>query len=317
MTTTSRPASPSRIRLTAPLAPPPDLSGRRAVVTGGTSGLGLVTTRTLASWGAAVIVGARDVERAAHVRQRLLHDLGLSDDRVTVAHLDLLDLDSVDRFGRVAAAASVDLLVLNAASSSVAFQTSREGVESQFATNHLGHFALTGQLLDQLEAGQDPRVVTVSSALYTRGALDLDRLGDAVGYSPGRGYIRAKLANTMFAVELERRLRRAKSGTRSFAAHPGMARTPLHGTYPSATTRAVTALLARAIGREPEPADVGILAAAAAATVTPDLFWGPVGSKTRPDVEGVPFAPAATDESAAIALWNASMALTRRRYLED
>jgi NAD(P)-dependent dehydrogenase (short-subunit alcohol dehydrogenase family) len=316
MTTTSRPASPSRTRLTTPLSQP-DLSGRRAVVTGGTSGLGLVTTRAFAAWGASVVVGARDVERATEVRRRLLDDLGLSADRVTVARLDLFDLDSVDRFGRVAGAAPVDLLVLNAASSSVPFRTSREGVESQFATNHLGHFALAGQLLDQLEAGADARVVTVSSALYTRGSLDLDRLGDAAGYSPGRGYLRAKLANTMFAAELERRLRRAESSIRSFAAHPGMARTPLHGTYPSATTRAVTALLARAIGREPEPADAGILAAATAANVTPDLFWGPVGSRTRPDVEGVPFAPVATDARAAVALWNASMALTGRRYLEE
>ncbi|MFK4837050.1 SDR family NAD(P)-dependent oxidoreductase [Microbacterium sp. ZW T2_14] len=316
MTTTSRPASPSRTRLATPLTPPPDLTGRRAVVTGGTSGLGLVTARSFASWGAAVVVGARDVERAGAVRRRLLDDLGLSDDRVTVAPLDLLDLDSVDRFARVAAAAPVDLLVLNAATSSVPFRTSREGIESQFATNHLGHFALTGHLLDQLEAGRDARVVTVSSALYTRGALDLDHLRDAAGYSPGRGYLRAKLANTMFAVDLERRLRRAGSGIRSYAAHPGMARTPLHGTYPSATTRAVTALLARAIGREPEPADAGILTAATG-TVTPDLFWGPVGSKTRPDIEGVPFAPVATDERAADRLWNASMALSTRRYLAD
>jgi NAD(P)-dependent dehydrogenase (short-subunit alcohol dehydrogenase family) len=305
----------TRSTLVSPLASAPDLTGLRAVVTGGTGGIGLATTRALASRGATVIVGVRDLVRAGHVRQQLLADLALPQDRVQLAALDLIDPDSVRGFAATAGAAALDLLVLNAGISSVPFRQDRNGIESQFATNHLGHFALTGLLLPVLENADAARVVTVSSALYTSGRLTLGRLSDAGGYSPGRAYNDSKLANAIFAVELGRRLAAAGSGVRSFAAHPGMARTPLHSSYPSAVTRAITGLLARVIGREPDAAAVGILAAALSAEAEPQLFWGPTGAKTRPDAVGVPFVPRATDPADAAALWDASMRLTGVSYL--
>jgi NAD(P)-dependent dehydrogenase (short-subunit alcohol dehydrogenase family) len=303
------------VRLTHPLPADLDLTGRRAVVTGGGSGLGLVTVRTLARLGATVLVGVRDVDRA----QRALADSATPTDRVQVARLDLLDLDSVRAFGTDAGASALDLLVLNAGISSVPLRHDRNGVESQFATNHLGHFALTGHLLDALDGGTDPRVVTVSSALYTRARLDLtdlSDLSDSRHYSPGRAYNRSKLANVLFAVELQQRLEDAGSPVRSFAAHPGMARTPLHTTYPSAVTRAVTALVARAVGREPEPAAVGVLAAALSPDVSTDRFWGPTGSRSAPDALGVPFAPVVADRARRVALWETSARLTDLRALD-
>ena len=145
------------VRLHHPLPSGLDLTGRRAVVTGGASGLGLVTARTLARLGATVLVGARDVARAQQALQQVATDDEIPADRVQVAPLDLLDLDSVRSFrgrrGRVA----LDLLVLNAASSSGPLRHDRNGIESQFATNHLGHFALTGHLLAALQGGTDPR----------------------------------------------------------------------------------------------------------------------------------------------------------------
>ena len=302
-------------RLADPLASAPDLSGRRAVVTGGGSGLGVATVRELARLGATVVIGARDVARVEQTR-RLLLAQGLPADRIELAHLDLLDPDSVRTFAAGVGGAALDVLVLNAGISSVPFRLDRRGVESQLATNHLGHFGLTGHLLDALAAGTDPRVVTVSSALYTKASLDLDALSDERGYSPGRAYNRSKLANVLFAVELERRLRDSGSPVRSFAAHPGMARTPLHSTYPSAITRAVTAVLARGIGREPGPAGVGVLAAAVSPEVSPDWFWGPVGSRSAPDVRGVPFAAIATDQALRTALWETSERLTGVRFLD-
>ena len=303
------------VRLTNPLSGAPDLRGRRAVVTGGASGLGLVTARALATRGARVLLGVRDVEKGERARRRLLEEDALPDDRVEVARLDLIDLDSVGAFAASAAAHPLDLLVLNAGISSVPWRTGPGGVESQFATNHLGHFALTGHLLDALTRGSDARVVTVSSALYTGARLDVATLTDPAGYSPGRAYSRSKLATTIFAVELGRRLDAAGSPVRSLAAHPGMARTPLHSTYPSALTRLATTLVAAAIGRDPGPADVAVLAAAISPEVTPDLFWGPVGSRTRPDVAGVPFAPVATDRRAGSQLWDASQRLTGTGFL--
>ncbi|WP_211718098.1 SDR family NAD(P)-dependent oxidoreductase [Nocardiopsis sp. MG754419] len=298
-----------RVRLAAPLSDLADLTGRTAVVTGGGGGLGLATARGLARRGADVLLGVRDTERGERVRRHLIEEHRLRDAQVTVAHLDLLDLDSVRRFA-AEVRRPLDLLVLNAGISSVPLRLSPQGVESQFATNHLGHFALTGHLLTALEEGTDPRVVTVSSALYKGAVLDVDDLAGAHGHSPGRSYGRSKLANTLFALELERRLRATDSPIRSFAAHPGLARTPMHTTYPSHMTRLATRAIAAVIGRDPEPAAAPVLAAAASHRVHPGLFWGPVGSRSHPDVLGVAFVPPATDTSAAARLWTTSTRLT-------
>ncbi|MBF4575478.1 SDR family NAD(P)-dependent oxidoreductase [Frondihabitans sp. VKM Ac-2883] len=306
---------PTRTRLANPLASTPDLTGRRAVVTGGSSGLGLVTTRALLRRGAEVVIGARDTSRAEDARDRLVAELNLPAGRVTVARLDLIDPHSVREFAKTVGDAALDLLVLNAGISSVPLRHDHAGIESQFATNHLGHFALTGHLLPALDGGTASRIVTVSSSLYTGGKLDLDDLSDSATYSPGRAYSRSKLANVIFAVELQRRLAAQGSTTRSFAAHPGMARTPLHATYPSATTRVLTSAVARVIGRDPEPADIGVLTAALNPEATPALFWGPVGSKTAPDALGLPFAAAASNSAPAAALWSKSEQLSDIRIL--
>lgn len=305
----------TRIRLTDPLATAPDLTGRHAIVTGGTSGLGLATTRLLALRGSTVLIGARDVERAEAVRVRLIEENRLPAERITVAALDLIDPDSIHQFALGAADRPVDLLVLNAGISSVPLRHDHAGTESQFATNHLGHFALTGLLLPALTQGTGARVVAVSSALYKGATLNLDDLASTHRYSPGRAYSRSKLANTIFAIELNRRLAASGSPIRSFAAHPGMARTPLHATYPSAATRILTGAIARAIGREPDPANIGVLTAALNSKADPHLFWGPAGSKTAPDALGEPFRPIATDLSTATALWNTSERLTGIRFL--
>lgn len=157
---------PGRVRIAAPLSHLPDLSGRTAVVTGGASGLGLATARALAQQGADVLLGVRDTDRGEQVRRRLVQENHLRSDQVTTAHLDLLDLKSVHRFAAEATRHPLDVLVLNAGISSVPLRLGPQGVESQLATNHLGHFALTGHLLAALEQGKDPRVLTVSSALY-------------------------------------------------------------------------------------------------------------------------------------------------------
>jgi NAD(P)-dependent dehydrogenase (short-subunit alcohol dehydrogenase family) len=306
---------PTRTRLTNPLSQLPSLAGRRAIVTGGASGLGLVTTRTLALRGADVVIGARDTRKAEAVRHRFAAERGDAAGRITVAPLDLIDPDSVFQFASKAGQAPVDLLVLNAGISSVPLRHDHAGIESQFATNHLGHFALTAHLLPALKQSAHARVVTVSSALYAGATLDLDDLASSDRYSPGRAYSRSKLANVLFAVELHRRLLAIGSPVSSFAAHPGMARTPLHATYPSAATRVLTRVVAGVIGREPEPADIGVLAATLHPDARPELFWGPAGSRTTPYAQGEKFRTNATDPAAAVALWEISERLTETRML--
>lgn len=309
MTARTRP-----VRVRNPLAPLTDLSGRRAVVTGGYSGIGLAVTRFLAERGASVVIGVRDPQRGEHVRAELTAATGIPSARIEVQRLDLMDFDSVAEFAE-ARSAPLDLLILNAGASGGVWRTDRNGIESQFATNHLGHFALTGHLLPALARGNDPRVVTVSSVLYRSASLELDRLTDPRAYSAGRAYNRSKLANAVFAVDLGRRLAGSGSPVRSFAAHPGMARTPMHATYPSPVVRTVTQALATAIGREPEPAAVAVLAAALSPAVTPDRFWGPAGSRTDPDAMGVEFATKATDRASGDQLWAFSSDATGVRYL--
>jgi NAD(P)-dependent dehydrogenase (short-subunit alcohol dehydrogenase family) len=205
--------------------------------------------------------------------------------------------------------------VLNAGISSVPLRHDHAGIESQFATNHLGHFALVGHLFSALELSPNARVVTVSSAVYSGAKLDLENISRSDRYSPGRAYSRSKLANVIFAIELNRRMVASASTIRSLAAHPGMARTPLHATYPSVATRIATKAVARVIGRDPEPADIGVLTAALDPRANPGLFWGPTGSKTHPDVLGEPFKAVATDYRATSTLWSTSERLTGIRIL--
>jgi NAD(P)-dependent dehydrogenase (short-subunit alcohol dehydrogenase family) len=307
--------SSHRVRLTNPLTKSQDLRGKRAVVTGGAGGLGLVTVRALAVRGATVVIGARNTAGGERARARLLAEHELPEDRIHVAPLDLIDPESVARFAGEAGAAPVDALVLNAGISSVPLSHDHNGIESQFATNHLGHFALTGLLIPALNASPSARVVTVSSNLYSSATLNLDDLSDATGYSPGRAYSRSKFANVIFGIELDRRLRASGSAVRSYVAHPGMARTPLHATYPTAAMRVLTSVAARLIGRDPEPADVGVLTAVLSSDATPDLMWGPVGSKKRPDALGAPFTPEAIDEGIGAQLWATSERWTGVTYL--
>ena len=296
----------------------PDLTGRTAVVTGASSGLGLVLARELAGHGATVLMAVRDREKGRRVRRELLS--GNSEGVFEVWALDLSDLDSVRRFaedlredGR-----PIDVLVNNAGISNVPVRRlSPQGHESQFATNHLGHFALTGLLLDSLGRGEEPRVVTVSSGFYRlpRKGLDFGNLQGERRYSPFWAYVYSKLANALFGVELERRLRQVGSPVRSLVAHPGVAETPLQRSANSPierlTAKAVNLLLARSA----EQGALPIFYAAVAPHATPGLFIGPTGPKQRTKVAQDGFVGPGTDARAAERLWDASEDLTGVRYL--
>jgi NAD(P)-dependent dehydrogenase (short-subunit alcohol dehydrogenase family) len=280
----------------------PDQSGRVAVVTGANSGLGLITARELARAGARVVIACRDVDRGRAAAAHMPGD-------VEVAPLDLADLGSVRALA--AGIEELDLLVNNAGVMAPPRAETAEGFELQFGTNHLGHFALTGLLLGAMEGRDDARVVTLSSTAHRIGRIDFDDLQSERRYRRWGAYGQSKLANLLFAFELERRLRAADSTVKSLAAHPGYAATNLQFAGPPLHERIVMAISNRVLAQS---ADMGALPQLYAAT-EPDLpggvFVGPNGpGEQRGHPAIVSPRGTALDAETAARLWAISEELT-------
>ena len=191
-----------------------DLSGRNVVITGGHVGLGLETTRALSEAGASVTVGSRDPDRAAPALAGI--------DRVEVVRLDLLDPPSIDAFAAryLESGRPLHVLLNNAGIMGGPLVRDARGYESQFATNHLGHFQLTLGLLPALRAAGGARVVNLTSGGHRLSDVRWDDPHFATGYEPMLGYGQSKTANVLFAVDLDRRW--AADGIRGYAVHPGV-----------------------------------------------------------------------------------------------
>jgi NAD(P)-dependent dehydrogenase (short-subunit alcohol dehydrogenase family) len=255
------------------------------------------------------VLAVRDVDKGARVRRDLLADLPGAD--LDVQRLDLGDLDSVRDFADrlLADGRPVDVLLNNAGIGGGARALSPQGHERVFATNHLGHFALTGLLLPRLAAGTDPRVVTVSSGLYPLGRIEFADLTGATRYSQTRAYINSKLANALFGLELERRMRAAGSPVRSLLAHPGVARTAMPTSAPSVATRAVGRLVGALRGRSAEAGAAPLVHAVVADLPGGTMVGpGPRRGPFRPEVEAI--RGPADDRDLARRLWDVSAELT-------
>ncbi|MDD1476983.1 SDR family NAD(P)-dependent oxidoreductase [Arthrobacter sp. H16F315] len=218
-----------------------DLHGKTAIVTGGYSGLGLETVRALASAGAAVTVPARRPEHAREVLAEAAIPSGTDAGQVSVAALDLAEQSSVKDFAAMFLAAgqaagadggirSLDILINNAAIMASPERRVGPGWESQFATNHLGHFALTNLLWPALAAAPGARVVSLSSTGHKLSPIRFDDVNFESGYDKWRAYGQAKTANSLFAVQLDSLGR--DSGVRAFAVHPGGIMTELQRHLP-------------------------------------------------------------------------------------
>jgi NAD(P)-dependent dehydrogenase (short-subunit alcohol dehydrogenase family) len=196
--------------------PLPDLSGRTAVVTGANSGIGRATTRALAAAGAHVVLAVRDLDKGRGAAAAIAGD-------TEVRQLDLASLASIHSFA-AGWRGPIDLLINNAGVMVPPLSRTAEGFELQFGTNHLGHFALTNLLLEQVTG----RVVTVSSTGHRMGRIDFDDLNwERKPYEAWRAYGQSKLANLLFTAELQRRLNLVGSTVLAMAAHPGYAATNL------------------------------------------------------------------------------------------
>jgi NAD(P)-dependent dehydrogenase (short-subunit alcohol dehydrogenase family) len=289
----------------------PDQNGRVAIVTGANSGLGLVTARELARAGARVVMACRNEDKGREaVRAVRVRAPGAA---VALEALDLASLDSVRSFAeRVRERLpGLDLLINNAGVMAPPRRETADGFELQFGTNHLGHFALTGLLLDMLEGREDARVVTLSSGAHRSGRIAFDNLGGERHYFRWRAYGQSKLANLMFALELDRRLRAAGSSIKSLAAHPGWAATNLQTSGPPKLDALLMALPNRFYAQSDEMGALPALYAATEPGLEGGLYIGPDGlGEGRGHPTRVSPSKAARDESVARMLWEVSEEMT-------
>ena len=296
----------------------PDLSGKTFVVTGANSGIGFEACRALAAKGATVVLACRSQEKGRAAVDAIRAQTPGA--KLWLERLDLGDLDSVRALASKVLRDHVrlDVLINNAGIMAIPRLTTKDGFETQIGTNHLGHFALTGLLIGRLVESAPSRVVTVSSMAHTMGefrALDANDLLLQTGYTKWGAYGRSKLANLLFAYELERRLETRFSSVLSVACHPGYAATNLQAVGPQMTNSTLEKAF-MSIGN-------AVLAQSAAAGALPTLY-----AATAPDVRGGdyigpggPFkmigAPvkqksnrASHDTQAASKLWETSVTLT-------
>lgn len=279
-----------------------DQTGRRFIVTGANSGLGEVTARALGNAGADVVLACRDTAKGDAVARSI-------GPRAHVRRLDLADLASVRSFAHTVE--TVDVLINNAGVMALPFRRTADGFEMQFGTNHLGHFALTGLLQNKIT----DRVVTMSSGAHQIGRIHLDDLNyDRRRYRRWPAYGQSKLANLMFALELDRKLVARGSTVKSVAAHPGYASTNLQ----SRTESIQDSLMSIGNSLIAQSARMGALPSLYAATspeVTGGLYIGPDG---RTELRGYPTIVGSSarsrDRATASALWDLSEKLTGVTY---
>jgi len=291
----------------------PDQSGRTAVVTGANSGLGRVTARELARRGARVIMAVRSTEKgeaaAAEIR------VHAPDAKLDVRALDLSSLESIRDFAGALDDHAVDLLINNAGIMMTPQQTTHDGHELQFGTNHLGHFALTGLLIEAVQKATGGRVVTLSSIEHKSGHIEFDDLQSERSYAPRRAYQQSKLANAVFGLELDRRLRAAGSSAVSVLAHPGYSDTNLQTTGPTGPMKAVLRLGNKLLAQSAEKGALPTLYAATAPGVDGGDYYGPDGfQEMRGRPTHVDVIPEGRDPEVARRLWEVSEELTGVHY---
>src|SRR5215831_16931858 len=297
----------------------PDQSGKTAVVTGAGSGLGLEIAGVLAARGATVVLACRDVGRAERAAGLIRAGAGRAG--VRVVRLDLASLASVREAADEirSSCPRLDLLINNAGVMRPPYQRSADGFELTFATNHLGHFALTGLVLDRLMETAGSWVVTISSVGHWDGVMRFDDLQFERGYRADDAYAQSKLANLLFTYELAARLQAAGQPTIALAAHPGVAQTALFRWDPR-LTRALLSPAARPLMfwtvHSAQAGALPVLRAAADPAARAGEYYGPGGWReyTGHPVK-VQSAGPSHDLTSRRRLWEASEQLTGVSYL--
>ncbi len=288
-----------------------DQTGRSFVVTGANSGLGYETARQLAGHGGRVLLTARSEEKGLQSVDRLRREF--PDAKIEHGVLDLADLDSVRTFANTITTGdrAIDVLVNNAGVMFPPRSLTSQGNESQFATNHLGHFALTGLLFDTIRQGHDARVVTVSSLEHRGGSIHFADLTGERSYAPRAFYQQSKFANVLFGLELDRRLRAAGIPVRSVLAHPGWASTNLQTSGPTGVIKQLMRVANPLLAQSAEMGALCQLYAAVDPAAEGGAFYGPGGiGELRGHPKQVQPIPSATEPETARRLWQLSEELT-------
>jgi len=298
----------------------PAMDGETVVVTGANSGLGYEGAKAFADAGAVVAMACRSAERAEQAATDIRRTVRGGSLNVHVC--DLADLDSVAAFGEEVNETydGIDVLCNNAGVMAIPRQETADGFEMQLGVNHLGHFALTGHLLPALRASEgESRVVTQSSQAHTAGEMDFSDLQSEREYGKWSAYGRSKLANLLFAYELQRRLAEAGDDVVSVACHPGYADTDLQFRGPremgSSVRMGVMKVANALLGQSAERGALPMLFAATSEEVTGGEYVGPSGFM---DMRGSPefqqSNAASRDEGDAERLWTVSEELTGVEY---
>lgn len=295
----------------------PEQTGRTVLITGANSGLGLRSAHALASRGARVLLACRDAEKGRAALQEVAAHATTEPELV---ELDLADLSSVQRAAddvRDRTGDRLDVLMNNAGVMAPPLGRTADGFEQQIGVNHLAHAALTWRLMPALRARPGARVITLSSIAHRGGGFDLDDLNfEQRRYSPSRAYSQSKLANLLFALELDRRARAAGLDLRSIAAHPGLSTTELAmNTLRSRSAPGVLNTLARPflslIGQPPEQGALPQLYAATAPDAESGAYYGPDRlGETRGHPAPAAITAAGKDPRTAERLWELTEKLT-------
>ena len=293
----------------------PDQHGRVVIVTGGNSGIGYEAALALAGKRAQVILTARSMEKGEAAARSIREKYPQAN--VVVMQLDLADLKSVRNFAQtfLATYKQLDILINNAGVMALPKRKTVDGFEMQFGTNHLGHFALTGLLLPSLKATPNGRIVTVSSGVHVSGDMHFDDLQWEKSYERWSAYAQSKLANLLFAYELQRQLSAAGSSLISVGCHPGYAATNLQAAGPLMEGSAVKLWMMKLgnfiFAQKQDMGALPTLYAAVAAGVNGCDYIGPTGMG---GMRGYPAKAMSNsksyDEALAKRLWKVSEELT-------
>ncbi|MCB0439458.1 MAG: SDR family NAD(P)-dependent oxidoreductase [Mangrovimonas sp.] len=285
-----------------------NLSGKTAIVTGSNTGIGYETALDLYKKGAKVYVACRNQEKALKAIQRMEADGGTGE--LIYSHLDLANLSSVKAFADnvIQAESSLDLLINNAGIMIPPQSKTEDGFEIQFGVNFVGHFALTGHLFKLLESTKGSRVITLSSIAHRGATIDFDNFRLEKEYNNWREYGQSKLADIIFAIEFDKRLKQSGSQIKSLAAHPGFSKTDLQ-VHMDKDMLASLELMTAKEGAQPT------LAACLRADAKGGQYWGPDGEneqKGKPDLAKID--AAALNETLNAKLWDWAKETTKANF---
>lgn len=297
----------------------PDLDGRVIIVTGGNSGLGYESVKAFARYGATVVLASRSVDKGEQARKEIL--IETPGKKIAVMPLDLSDLSSIRTFASEFKSNynRLDVLLNNAGIMTTPYFLTKDGFEGQVGTNHLGHFALTGLLMDIIRNTPLSRVVNVSSMAHRQGTMDFDNLlyKNGKGYNPMNAYGRSKLANLLFTYELQRKFEQKQIDAKAVAAHPGVSQTNLARFLEGKIWFKVLYPLIKLISQDAAQGALPQIRASVDPNIKGGDYYGPDGYR---ELKGFPIQVHSNKASHSLSdarkLWEMSQELTKVQYFD-